>query len=58
MKPRPVKGDHVLDDSNQRWKVIAVDVDDEGIFVERSRSIRFLPWAQFEKYWRIDEESK
>lgn len=49
---RPAKGDVVLDSNRRRWKVIAIDVDDEGLFVQNRLAIRFVRWSQWEKHWR------
>jgi hypothetical protein len=53
MKSRPAKGQYVRDSSNRRWKVLVVS--DEGVFAERGRTIRFINWHLWEKYWRLDE---
>lgn len=49
---RPAKGDVVIDGNRRRWKVIAIDVDDEGLFVQNRLGIRFVRWNQWEKHWR------
>lgn len=52
MKKRPTLGDVVVDANRRRWKVIAIDVDDEGVFVKNRLGIRFVRWSQWEKHWR------
>ncbi len=49
---RPVKGDVVINGNRRRWKVIAIDVDDQGVFVQNRLGIRFVSWHQWEKNWR------
>jgi len=52
MNRRPIKGEIVVDANRRRWRVVAIDIDDEGIVVERYRSIRFVKWHQYERHWR------
>lgn len=49
---RPAKGDVVINSNRRRWKVIALDVDDEGVFVQNRLGIRFVSWHQWERHWR------